>query len=474
VAEGWSSAGVDLHLDWSRTGRPARALADALRAAIRSGRVRPGAIVPSTRALAADLGLARGTVSGVYADLAAEGYLTIRQGAPTRVATGLHPRPRRTLPAAVISHEAPPRWNLSPGQPDMSAFPRAAWLAATRRVMTSAATESLGYVDPLGDPELRRTLAGYLRRSRGVLAEPEQVVVGAGFAHLLAWWAHVVRARGVRTVAFENPSLDSLRAIAAGSGLRIAGVDVDDEGMRVSEIDAPAVVITPAHQYPLGVTLGPARRAALVRRAVESGLLVLEDDYDGEFRFDRRPVGALQAMAPEHVAYAGTTSKTLAPGLRLAWLVLPQRLVREFRDAAPALGERHPSAIDQLVLADLIETGAYDRHVRRMRASYRRRRDRVLAAVDPGLVRPVGIAAGLHLVLQFPPGGPDDATIIRAAKRHSLAIGLLTPNWIDPAGRPGGIVVGFAASADHAFTPALEALTSMLTGLESSESSTDH
>ncbi|HEY3714175.1 MAG TPA: hypothetical protein VGL39_06575 [Jatrophihabitantaceae bacterium] len=170
-------------------------------------------------------------------------------------------------------------------------------------------------------------------------------------------------------------------------------------------------------------------------------------------------------MAPEHVSYAGTTSKTLAPGLRLAWLVVPQRLLREFRDAAPALGERHPSAIDQLVLADLIETGGYDRHVRRMRASYRRRRDRVLAAVDPDLVRPGGIAAGLHLVLQFPPGGPDDATIIRAAKRHSLAIGLLAPNWIDPMGRPGGIVVGFAAPADHAFTPALAALRATLSDL---------
>jgi len=233
----------------------------------------------------------------------------------------------------------------------------------------------------------------------------------------------------------------------------------------VAEIDAPAVVITPAHQYPLGVTLGPARRAALVRRALESGLLVLEDDYDGEFRFDRRPVGALQAMAPEPVSYAGTTSKTLAPGLRLAWLVVPQRLLREFRDAAPALGERHPSAIDQLVLADLIETGGYDRHVRRMRASYRRRRDRVLAAVDPDLVRPGGIAAGL-------PSSCSSRRAVRTTRRSSerpsgtrWRSGCWRRTGIDPVGRPGGIVVGFAAPADHAFTPALAALRATLSDL---------
>jgi GntR family transcriptional regulator / MocR family aminotransferase len=226
-------------------------------------------------------------------------------------------------------------------------------------------------------------------------------------------------------------------------------------------------VVTPAHHYPLGVTLAPDRRAMLARQAVDGARLVLEDDYDGEFRFDRRPVGALQAMAPEHIVYAGTASKTLAPGLRLAWLVVPPRLLPDFRETAAALGQRHPSSIDQLVLADLIETGGYDRHVRRMRGVYRRRRDRVLAAVDPGLVRG-GIAAGLHLALQFPPAGADvldDATIARVAGRHSLAVGLLAPNWHDPRqGRPG-VVVGFAAPPDHAFSPALDALQATLAEL---------
>ena len=467
MEETWSSSSLDLHLDWTRTARPARALADALRAAIRSGQLRPGAIVPSTRALAADLGLARGTVSGVYADLGAEGYLTIRHGAPTRVAAGLNPRPARTGRTAPAERAPAPRWNLSPGQPDLSAFPRAAWSAATRRVMARAPAEALGHGDPLGDMHLRRTLAAYLHRTRGVLAEPAQVVVGSGYAHLLAWWSHVMRARGLRTAAFENPSLPALREVAAAAGLRIAAVEVDDDGLRVADIDAPVVVVTPAHQYPLGVTLEPSRRAALARRAIGSGLLVLEDDYDGEFRFDRRPVGALQAMAPEHIAYAGTTSKTLAPGLRLAWLVVPKRLLREFREIAPALGERHPSTIDQLVLTDLIDTGSYDRHVRRMRASYRRRRDRVLAAVDPRLVLPAGIAAGLHLVLQFPSGGPDDATVTRIARRHLLEVGLLSPSWVDPTGRPNGIIVGYAAPADHAFTPALDALRATLRELAS-------
>lgn len=463
-ASAHSAGSVDLHLNWTPTVRPARALADALRAAIRSGQVRPGTIVPSTRALAADLGVARGTVSGVYADLAAEGYLTIRPGAPTRVAAGLPPRARPIPSVAATKRETPLRWTFAPGRPDVSAFPRTAWLASSRRVLTDSAADTFGYGDPLGHPGLRRALAGYLRRTRGVLAEPEQVIVGAGFAHLLAWWADVARARGVRTVAFEDPSLPWLREVAAGAGLRVAGVAVDDCGLRVGDLDAPAVVVGPAHQYPLGVTLAPERRAVLARRAMD-GLLVLEDDYDGEFRFDRRPVGALQAMAPEHIGYAGTASKTLAPGLRLAWLVVPPRLVRGFREAAPALGGQLPSVLEQLVLADLIETGGYDRHVRRMRAAYRRRRDRVLAAVDPALVQPGGIAAGLHVALRFPPDGPEDVAITRAARRNSLDVGLLAPNWIDPAAGARGIVVGFAAPAEHAFTPALSALRATLADL---------
>jgi GntR family transcriptional regulator/MocR family aminotransferase len=331
--------------------------------------------------------------------------------------------------------------------------------------MTRVPAEALGYVDPLGHPALRAALAGYLRRARGVLAAPQQLIVGAGFAHLLAWWARVVQARGIADVSFEDPSLPALRAIMGASGLRLHGVEIDDDGLQVREVGTPAVVVTPAHQYPLGVTLEPARRAELARRAVEAGLLVLEDDYDGEFRFDRRPVGALQALAPDHIVYAGTTSKTLAPGLRLGWLVVPRRLAEEFRQAAPALGDRHASVIDQLVLADLIETGAYDRHVRRVRGVYRRRRDRVLAAVDRELLSPAGIAAGLHLALRFPPGGPDDAAILEAARRHSLSIGLLGSTWMDPARRASGIVVGFAAPPEHAFASARDALRAMLTDL---------
>lgn len=462
MPESWAS--VDLHLDWTPTRRPAQSLGDALRAVIRDGQLPPGAALPSTRALAGDLGVARGTVSAVYADLAAEGYLAIRHGAPTRVAAGVLARSPDVGPAAGAGEPAP-RCTLSPGQPDVSAFPRAAWAAATRRVMTRVPAEALGYADPFGHPALRAALAEYLRRARGVLALPQQVIVGAGFAHLLAWWARVARARGIADVSFEDPSLPALRAIMSASGLRLHGVEIDDSGLQVGAVAAPAVVVTPAHQYPLGVTLEPGRRAQLANRAIQSGLLVLEDDYDGEFRFDRRPVGALQALAPDHIVYAGTTSKTLAPGLRLGWLVVPRRLAEEFRQAAPALGDRHASVIDQLVLADLIETGAYDRHIRRMRAVYRRRRDRVLATVDRALLSPAGIAAGLHLALRFPPGGPGDAAILAAARRHSLAVGLLGPTWMDPARRASGIVVGFAAPAEHAFGPALTALRGTLADL---------
>jgi GntR family transcriptional regulator/MocR family aminotransferase len=460
MAESWSSLGIDVHLDWRpETGRAG--LAAAIREAIRNGRWQPGAAVPSTRALAHDLGVARGTVTRVYADLAAEGYLRTSQGAPTRVATAgaLPHSPPRPAP-----REPAPRWDLRPGRPDLSAFPRQAWLAATRRAVQKTAAPDFGYGPDLGAPELRDTLATYLARSRGVVADPARIVVCNGFSHALAVLTQALHGLGVDEITFENPSLYLYRDIAAANGVRVAGGEVDEHGINVSALDSPAVVVTAAHQYPTGVTLAPHRRAALARWASESGAYVLEDDYDGEFRFDRQQVGAVQALAPERVVYAGTVSKSLAPALRLAWLVLPRSLVEPVRAALFATGSRTPT-LTQLTLAEMIESGDYDRHIRRARAEYRGRRGRLLAAL-PKTVTPRGIPAGLHLLLMLPEGGPTETEALAACRRRSLGIGGLSSYWMDE-GRPGGLVVGYAAAAKHAFAGATQALVEALWEVDS-------
>ncbi|WAL66936.1 PLP-dependent aminotransferase family protein [Amycolatopsis cynarae] len=457
MLESWSSSSWDVHLDWHPdTGRPG--LADALRRAIRERRLRPGTALPSTRALAKDLGIARGTVTRVYADLAAEGYLLTSQGAPTRVAAdGTAPAvPAREHPRTTTrSRDA--RWNLSPGRPDLSSFPRAAWLSAARRVLLEAPPGVFDYGDPRGPAVLREALARYLARSRGVVTDPERVVVCGGFNHALAVLAKLLREDG--ELAFEDPSLPEFRATAAGNGLSVTGVPVDEQGIVVSELDSPAVVVTPAHQFPLGYTLAPARRTALARWAGKNGGLVIEDDYDGEFRFDRRPVGAVQALAPERTIYVGSVSKTLAPSLRIGWIVPPRSLVEPVRAALATTGWRAPS-MDHLILAEMLTSGSYDRHVRQRRLAYRKRRDRLLAAL-PESVTPLGISAGLHVVLLLPDGVLEEAAFA-AASRESIALDRLGRYWIRPGERPQGMVVGFATPAEHAFGPATAALARSL------------
>ncbi|NBH01853.1 PLP-dependent aminotransferase family protein, partial [Amycolatopsis sp. SID8362] len=348
-----------------------------------------------------------------------------------------------------------PRWDLRPGRPDLTAFPRQAWITATRRALLRTPASAFGYESELGAPELRDTLASYLARARGVVADPARIVVCHGYSHAIAVLSRVLFDSGIGEVAFENPSLGMYRAIAAAQGPRVVGVPVDEHGLEVSALDSPAVVVTAAHQYPTGVTLAPHRRAALTR----SGAWVLEDDYDGEFRFDHQQVGALQALAPERVVYAGTASKTLAPALRLAWLVLPRSLVEPVRAAMADSGSR-PALLNQLALAELIDSGAYDQHVRRSRAEYRSRRTRLLAAL-PDSVRPQGIAAGLHLLLMLPADGPTETQALAACRRRAIGIEGLRGYWMDANG-PGGLIVGYAAPAKHAFAGATQTLIEAL------------
>ena len=463
MADSWSSSSsVDLHLTWRGEGG-SRGLSAVLRTAIRDGRLVPGAEMPSTRVLATELGVARGTVTRAYGDLAAEGYLHSAQGAPTTVARiaapPAHPVPVRPRP--WLGDAA--RWDLMPGRPDLSSFPRTVWGAAVRSVLSSAPSETFGYADVGGAWPLREALAGYLGRTRGVLVDPDRVLVCGGFSHAVATASGVLRDVGVQRVAFENPSLSVFRDLVAAHGMRIQPVPVDDLGIRVADIDAPAVVVTPAHQFPTGVTLAPRRRAELIGWAADTDGLVIEDDYDGEFRFDGQQVGAVQAMAPEHVVYTGTVSKTLAPALRIGWLVPPRSLVDRFRDVLTRGGWR-PPILEQLALAAMLENGDYDRHVRRRRRCYRDRRQRLCAALNaaglPDGVRASGIAAGLQTTVLTP--GIPEAVMRAAARRHDVSVAYLSQFWMGSAPGPEGVVIGYSTPADHAFTPALEAFLAAL------------
>jgi GntR family transcriptional regulator/MocR family aminotransferase len=460
-----SAFGSDLHLELRgpglRTG-----LTDALREAVRTGRLAPGTRLPSSRTLAADLGVARNTVTESYAQLVAEGWLTARQGSGTRVAR--RSEPRRAAPAAPRTRATPrpATHGLLPGPPDLAEFPRTQWLAAARRALTAAPHDAFGIGDALGRIELRTALADYLGRARGVYAEPERVVVCSGFHHGLELMARVLAARRVHAVAVESYGLDIYRDVLSSAGLRIPPLDVDARGARTDDLagmrEVGAVLMTPAHQFPTGVALGSGRRTAAVDWARATGGLILEDDYDGEFRYDRQPVGALQGLDAERVVYFGTVSKALAPGLRLAWMVLPADVVPEVV-AAKGHADWMSSALDQLTLAEFIASGAYDRQVRSMRARYRRRRDQLARTLEqraPG-VRVTGMAAGLQAVLELPPGTED--SVVRAAARQGLAVSGMAEFRHEEAGSGGpaereALVVNFAAPSDSAWSGALDAL----------------
>ena len=396
-----------------------------------------------------------------YGQLVAEGWLVARQGSGTQVAERpAVPRPA-TGPADPSATHA--RYDLRPGAPDLSSFPRAAWLAAGRRALTAAPSRALGYSDPRGRPELRAALADYLARARGVHAGAERIVVCSGFTQGLGLLCRALAARGATTLATEAYGLSSHREVVRAGGLRPRSLPVDQHGAQVDG-RPDAVLLTLAHQFPLGLVLAASRRSQVVRWAADTGGLVVEDDYDGEFRYDRQPVGALQALAPERVVYAGTASKTLAPGLRLGWLVLPAHLV-DAVVAVKALADVHTGSLDQLTMAELITSGAYDRHVRRRRLAYRRRRDRLVAALagEVPAARVTGIAAGLHALVELPAGRAEDE-MVAAAARHGLAVEGLAGYAAAGRDRPPALVLGYATPPDHAFTGAVARLCAALRG----------
>jgi len=433
-----------------------------LREAIRSGRLAAGHVLPSTRGMAADLGVSRGVVVEAYAQLRAEGWLEVRPGAAhraARVSPDAPPAAALAPPAGrpgSLTAAATPRHDLRPGGPDPLLFPRTRWAAVQRAALRDADPSALDYPDLLGAARLRDTLAEYLARVRGVRTAPADVVVCAGVGHALALAAGALHAGGARRIVVEDPSHAGTRAVVAEAGLEPVPAPVDERGLVVDGLpEADAVLVTPAHQFPTGAVLHPDRRAALVAWARRHEAVILEDDYDAEFRYDRHPVGAVQGLDPARVVYCGSVSKTLSPALRLGWAVVPADL-REEVAAARQRTDLGTATLDQLALARFLGRGEYDRHLRRSRAEYRRRRNALVAALEG--VGPVGgVAAGLHLVL-----GVDDEAAAHAAG-EAAGVGHATMGeHVIACPRPPALILGYARVGEPALRAGAAALAEAL------------
>jgi GntR family transcriptional regulator/MocR family aminotransferase len=417
---------------------------EQLRQAIRDRTLRPGAGVPSTRDLARQLGVSRRVVVDAYAQLAAEGYLSLRQGARPRVSDAAAASASETrvavAPAAPLA-----RFDFRPSTPDVSTFPRTAWLRSLRHALTTITDADLSYGDPRGVEALRSALADYLGRVRGVVADPEHIIVTNGYTQSLGLVCRALAAAGAKRIAFEDPSNPEDSLVAIRGGLEPVLVGVDDAGLRVDELGrADAVVLTPAHQHPTGVVLTSARRTDLLAWLRAHDAVAIEDDYDAEYRYDRDAIGALQGLDPDRVIYSGSASKTLAPALRIGWLVVPPPLLQAVSDEK-LLADRGSARIEQYALADFLTRGELDRHLRRMRASYRKRRDVLVDALSEalpeGIVR--GVAAGLHVTVELPEG-PDEQAIREAAGDRRIALETMSEYRADNRGHPPVLLLGYA------------------------------
>jgi GntR family transcriptional regulator/MocR family aminotransferase len=384
-----------------------------------------------------------------YAQLATEGYLTAKRGSGTHVAllpaSGRPPAPRKVR---VPEHF---RYDLRPGQADFHAFPRARWKASLVRALRELPDRRLGYANHLGVAELRNAVAGYLARGRGVVVEPEHVVICCAASQALTVLWEALRQQGGRRVAVEDPGWRWQRYTVEHAGLEAVPVRVDADGLVVSELaaaDVDAVVMTPAHQYPTGVVMTAERRSALITWARERRALIVEDDYDVEYRFGREPVASLQGLAPDLVAFVGTTSKTLAPALRLAWMVPPSHLIDDVENMLLVTGVTPPT-LDQMAMASFIEDAALERHLRSMRRRYRAKRDVLVGALGAHLpgVRISGAAAGLHLLAWLPDGTDEHETAMRA-RRSGVGVHELHRHCTTHASSSPALILGFALPSE--------------------------
>ncbi|OKK04964.1 GntR family transcriptional regulator [Streptomyces sp. CB03234] len=510
------AAGADflqLNIAEAPAGRMSEWLADRLRHAIADGSLPVGSRLPATRVLAGELRVSRGVVTEAYQRLTEDGHVvgrrrggtivvaaplttpqaSARPAGPGVVKRGSSPGPllrepeRRRVaggPGAAEDPEpealftarpgpdvfdalraAPARIDLSPGVPDLAAFPRTAWLRTERAVLNDLFARDLGYGDPRGAPELRRAVADWLARNRGFRPDPDEVLVTSGTAQALGLLGQVLHGDGVRAMAVEDPCSLGARQHLHQHRLTTPPVPVDGDGVRVDALratGAPAVLLTPAHQFPTGVVLSGARRRELMRWAVGEGGLVVEDDYDAEHRYDRPPVPALRSVLAEHVCYAGSVSKLLAPALRIGWMIAPRAYRGDLVDAK-RYADLGNATLPQLVLARLMDSGAMERHLRLLRRRHRQRRDAMIAAIRTHLPGAVvgGAAAGLHLTVMF--GSRFDDTALAAA---ALARGVKTQplSWHRQSPGPPGLVLGYAAGTPTGIAEGVALLGAALRG----------
>jgi len=458
---------VLLSVDRDGAGTLGAQIEDGFRRAIRDGALRPGARIPSTRDLARQLGVSRRVAVDAYAQLAAEGWLQLRQGARPRVLDSVA-APDAPAPARRAGVEARPRYDFRPAVPDVSTFPRTAWLRSVREALASMTDADLAYGDPRGVEQLRVALAEYLGRVRGAVADPARVMVTCGYFQGLGLLCRALANTGARRIALEDPSNPEQAHIARAAGLEPVGVAVDDEGIRVDDLartGAGAVVVTPAHQDPTGVVLSGERRTALIAWLRERDAVAIEDDYDAEYRYDRAAVGALQGLDPDRVVYCGSASKTLVPALRLGWMLLPPAL-----DAAVAaeklLADRGTNRIDQHAFTHFLARGELDRHLRRMRVRYRSRRDALVDALAEALPEATveGVAAGLHVTVRLPDGVAEDA-VRAAARERRIVFGTMGDNRVGPRDVPPTLLLGYAQLPEPAIRAGARELAAAVRGV---------
>ncbi|TMR07912.1 PLP-dependent aminotransferase family protein [Nonomuraea turkmeniaca] len=459
-------------------------LAGQLRLAISEGRLPVGSRLMATRVLAADLQVSRSVVTEAYQRLAEDGLVvgrrrggTIVVAAPAEQAPARPPAPAggpptdalfTTPPNAEIFdalRSAPARIDLSPGLPDLAAFPRSAWLHAERTVLTDLPASDLGYGDPRGALALRQAVANWLARYRGIQVEPSEVIIVAGTAQALALLSRLFRDAGIGAVAVEDPGSLGVRQHLRDAGLDTPPIPVDSQGVRVDLLRAsglPAVMLTPAHQFPTGVVLAGARRRELMEWAGTGGLIA-EDDYDAEHRYDRTPVPALRSILPEHVCYTGSVSKLLAPALRVAWMLAPRRYTDALVDAKRFADLGNP-VLPQLVLAHLMESGRLERQLRLLRRRHRHRRDAMIQAIRTHLPGATvhGAAAGLHLMVTLDAKYTKLPDTDLAARALAQGVKVHPLSWHSQHPHPPGLILGYAANSPADINKGLATLGTLL------------
>jgi GntR family transcriptional regulator/MocR family aminotransferase len=399
-------------------------------------------------------------VVAAYEHLTADGYLSGRQGSGTSVL------PVAAAMSGSSSAGAGPgaHVRLVGGLPDPALFPRSEWLRHYRAALNGVPNQQLGYPGPLGAPQLREALANYVGRVRGVATTQEHVLITSGLTQAVVLIARALLSRGINTIAVEDPSFGFHRQAISNAGLRVVPIPVDDDGLDVSKLAAHnvrAVLVTPAHSYPTGIVLSAARRTELVKWAQDNDGLIIEDDYDAEFRYDRAPIGALQGLAPRRVAYAGCASKTLTPALRLGWIAVPDWLVDD-TVRQKLLDDMGNTVLEQLTFARFIETGGLARHLRRVRPIYRRRRDTALASIAASMpeATPTGVAAGLHMYVRLP-SGCNELDLVEAAHKRGVLVEGASWHWSAPSSAPPALVIGYGAIAEPAIRRGLAILGSL-------------